>query len=248
MELEPTNDADSDAGSEPISPKRPTTLPELAEAILEALGREPLSANIILGGGVALKHYDDFRATQDIDAWWREFRDPDTMERVRAALGDLAVEKGLGIEHRHFGLTDSLEFTTRDNPSKVFSFQISVRDVPLDEPLLSAWPPLRLETFRDNIGSKMNALVNRGAPRDLVDIHRVVTDGLMMPLECWRLWRMKNAEGTVEDACTRVRVRLTRLEQRRPLASIASPLERQAAEALRRWYREVFLSAAEEMP
>jgi hypothetical protein len=46
-------------------PKRPASLPELTEMVLSALSGQPFSENIILGGGVALKHYDDFRPTQD---------------------------------------------------------------------------------------------------------------------------------------------------------------------------------------
>ena len=59
-----------------MQPKRPATLSELAEATLDALTREPLSANVVLGGGIALKHYDDFRQTQDVDAWWRDAPEP----------------------------------------------------------------------------------------------------------------------------------------------------------------------------
>ena len=65
-----------------MNPQRPTTLPLLAEAILAALSDEPLAGEIVLGGGVALKHYDDFRPTQDIDAWWCETRDAEAMART----------------------------------------------------------------------------------------------------------------------------------------------------------------------
>ena len=160
-------------------PQRPRVLPELTEATLAALGTDPLSANIILGGGVALKHYDDFRETQDIDAWWRQSHDPATLESVRSHIERVARERGYNVQHRQFGATDSLELTSAENNRKIFSFQISLRDTTLEDPLVSAWPPLLIETLRDNIGSKMNALVNRGAPRDLLDIFRVVQDRLV---------------------------------------------------------------------
>ena len=228
-----------------LTPKRPKTLPELTEVTLQALSHEPLAANIILGGGVALKHYDDYRATQDIDAWWKEFRDTATFESVRARLEAVAAERGYTIAHRQFGTTDSLEFMPEGANKKVFSFQISVRDFPLDETLVSVWPPLRIETFRDNIGSKMNALVNRGAPRDLLDIYRVVNDGLITGEECWNLWRQKNEGGDVTDAQGKVRTHLNRLEQRRPLESIPDAQERASAESLRRWYKAIFLVLSE---
>ncbi len=227
-------------------PKRPETLPELTIATLEALGREPLSANIVLGGGIALKHYDDFRQTQDVDAWWRDAPDPATFEVVRAALARVATERGLQIEHRRFGATDSVEFKAADGNRKIFSFQIAVRDVPLDEPLVSPWPPLLIETLRDNIGSKMNALVNRGAPRDFVDVYRVVNDGLIPAGACWALWREKNAAGSIEDARGKALTHLTRLEQRRPLETIAAPEEQENARTLRRWYKETFLDETKE--
>ena len=244
MNMEPQDDTYNREDN--VLPTRPTTLPELAETVLEALSREPLSENIVLGGGVALKHYDDFRATQDIDAWWRGFRDPATLERLLVVVRHAASKHGYQIEHRHFGVTDSLEFMTVEARRKIFSFQISIRDVPLEEPRLSAWPPIRIETFRDNIGSKMNALVNRGAPRDLVDIYRVVNDGLIATAACWVLWQQKNPDTSVEEARGKVLTHLTRLELRRPLASLSSS-EEQNAFQLRQWYRDAFLVSQKEI-
>lgn len=222
-------------------PKRPETLPEIAEATLEALSKEPLSENVILGGGIALKHYDDFRATQDIDAWWKGAREDDAFARFRALLDAVASARGLTLEHRRFGTTDSLEFKDRSAAQKVFSFQISVRDVALEDPVPSAWPPILVETLVDNVGSKMNALVNRGAPRDFVDIFRIVNDGLISSEDCWRLWQRKNEGASAEEARAKVLTHLTRLEVRRPLGTIGVPSERESAAALRQWYREGFL-------
>jgi hypothetical protein len=224
-----------------VQPRRPKALPEIAEAILVALSREPLSANIVLGGGVALKHYVDYRDTQDINAWWRLFPDPVTLTTVHTLLAEIARDHGCRIEHRHFGGTDSLEFKREGRNSKVFSFQISIRDVPLDEPLVSAWAPLLIETTRDNIGSKMNALVNRGSPRDFLDIYHVVNDGLSTSAECWTLWHRKNAGAEITDAQGQIRSHLNRLEQRRPLDTITNVTERDAAASLRQWYKTTFL-------
>ena len=227
-------------------PKRPATLPELAEATLDALSREPLSANLILGGGIALKHYDDFRQTRVVNAWWRGARDPATLERIGAVLARVAAARGLWAQHRQFGATDSWDFLPGQDSRKVFSFQIAVRDAPLDAPLVSPWPPLRIETLRDNVGSKMNALVNRGAPRDFVDIYRVVSDGLITSGACWALWREKNENGNAEEARGKVLTHLSRLEQRRPLETIDDLGERENAQTLRRWYKETFLEQTNE--
>ncbi|GAB4464992.1 MAG: hypothetical protein OHK0029_35340 [Armatimonadaceae bacterium] len=230
-----------------LQPRRPDQLPELTEATLEALRGEPFAGNIILGGGVALQHYDNFRATQDVDAWWQDFRDENTLAKLLTLLEKVAREHGYELEHRQFGTTDSLEFKSQGDNKKVFSFQISVRDVSLEEPWISAWPPLLIETFQDNIGSKMNALVNRGAPRDLLDIYRVVHDSLITSQECWRLWNTKNPAGNIADAKGKVRTHLNRLEQRRPLEHIADAGERSVAELLRTWYKDSFLAMDEEV-
>jgi hypothetical protein len=183
-----------------------------------------------------------------IDAWWREGRDNNTFESIQTVVEEVASEKGYEIAHRQFGVTDSFEFKQPGSNKKVFSFQISVRDMPLDEPLISEWPPLRIETFRDNIGSKMNALVNRGAPRDLMDIYRVVNDGLLTTDECWMYWQEKNPGGDREEARGKALTHLTRLEQRRPLETITVAEERESAARIRQWYKEVFLSAPPEEP
>src|SRR5438309_1969607 len=126
-----------------VRPSRPTTLTPLIEAVLESLGREPLSANLILGGGVALKHYDDFRPTNEIHAWWAAGSSSPTLERLGVVLERVANAHGDELEHRKFGATDSFEF--RKGGKKKFSFQIAVRDVSLEPPLQSPWPPLLLE-------------------------------------------------------------------------------------------------------
>ena len=222
-------------------PERPTTLTPLAEATLTELSQEPLAVNIVLGGGIALKHYDDFRGTQDIDAWWRDARDPETLTRIGETLGKVAQTYAFALEQRQFGATDSFELKGRSG-KKEFSFQIAVRDVALAEPLVSSWPPLWIETLQDNIGSKMNALTNRGAPRDFLDIYRVVQDRLLSVETCWQLWQAKNPGASPTQARGQTLSHLRRLQSRRPLTAIADETERQNADALRQWYQGVFLA------
>ena len=222
-------------------PIRPSTLPDMVDDALEAISREPWASRIILGGGIALKHYDDFRSTHDIDAWWLGFPDEDIRRLLRDAIAKVAKAHGYSLDHRRFGATDSFEYCNAVTGKREFSFQIAVRDVELDEPLPSPWPPLRIETLRDNIGAKMNALVNRGAPRDFIDIHRVVTDGLLSVADCWGFWRTKNPGGKVEDAKRQILAFLVRIETRRPLESIPDGSERLAAARVRDWFRSDFL-------
>ncbi|MGH9632321.1 MAG: hypothetical protein ACRD7E_28790, partial [Bryobacteraceae bacterium] len=125
--------------------------------------------------------------------------------------------------------------------TKTFSFQIAVRSVALEEPVPSAWPPILIETLHDNAGSKMNALVNRGAPRDFLDIKHLVDEGLLPVVACWELWAKKNEGQTIASAKQKVLHHLLSLESRRPLESIEDSLERRQAEATREWFRHEFL-------
>lgn len=223
------------------APKRPEVLPPLADAILSGIQAEPWADNIVLGGGFALKHYCDFRPTQDIDAWWTDLPDPAIRDRLRTVLDRVAAENGYSLAHRHFGVTDSFEFENPATGNRVFSFQIALRDITLEQPLPSPWSPIQIETLRDNIGSKMNALVLRGAPRDFVDVYRVAQEGLLSIGECWAIWQRKNSDALIEDAQTQVLTHLTRLEARRPLDTIDDPAERTRAARLRAWYIQEFL-------
>ena len=139
---------------------------------------------------------------------------------------------------RSWGETVSLELV--DKNRKVFSLQIAPRDRYLDATLEAEWPPVRIETLRDNVASKMNALVNRGAPRDLRDVHEVCRRGLLSASQCWELYEEKNPGQSVGDAAAKVLHALERLEVQRPLDSIADADQRREAAAVRSWYRDVF--------
>ncbi len=223
-------------------PTRPETLPLLAEQTLEALSAEPLASGVVLGGGVALKHYDDFRQTHAIVAWWSQDRDEAALEGLHKPLRSGAEAHGYTLATRRFGATDSFEFLQQAR--KQFSFQIALREITLDEPLESPWPPIQIETLRDNLASKMVALVMRGAPRDFLDIHKVVEDGLIDEPMCWELWRLKRPDRSISDAKGQVLAHLLRLEARRPLSGLPDPEERQSAERVRNWYKAVFLNNA----
>jgi len=217
-------------------PKRPTSLPKLAEEILDSVAQSSGATEVVLGGGIALKHYVDFRSTYDIDAWWRRDRDAQAIEQIKAAMQRVAEKNNLKLSYRQSGTTESLELSDQATGQKVFSFQIAVRDVTLEDAVPSSWPPIAIETLRENIGAKMNALVNRGAPRDFLDVYEVVTRGLLTVEDCWHLWQAKNKSGSIDRAQQDVLASLARIEQRRPLDSLPMQ-EKEKAKLVREWVR-----------
>jgi hypothetical protein len=223
-----------------LQPTRPETLDPLAVEILERLRAHPEAAELVLGGQFALKHYHDFRATHDIDAWWRDTPSATTLELLRKTFRDISQERGFTYSERAFGDTISLEMS--EGNARTFSFQVAARSVELEAPVRGGpWDPIAIESLSDNVGAKMNALVNRGLPRDFVDINAVVAAGIVSKDECWALWRAKNPGQYDSMARSQVKKHLDRLEQTRPLASIANDEERAIAKSTRTFFKEQFL-------
>jgi hypothetical protein len=222
----------------PIVPER---LHPLAREILEDMRSRPEARAIVLGGGVALKHYCDYRDTVDLDAWWEGQPRSDTESLIHETMAQVAKRHGWDLNVRAWSDTKSYEL--RQGGKKVFCFQISRRTLALDPPGESAWAPVMIETFRDNLGAKMNALVERGAPRDFLDVEAVCSRGLADPATCWSLWSRKNPGRSVREAQLRVLHLLQLIEARRPLDSIADRNDRAAAQVLRDWVRESFCKA-----
>jgi predicted nucleotidyltransferase component of viral defense system len=158
-------------------------------------------------------------------------------------MQQLATRHKLELKQRSWGDTESFELLTA-NDAKLFSFQIASRSVALDPPLDSAWQPVKIESFRDNLGSKMNALVNRGAPRDFLDVHEICNAGLATVKECWDTWQLKNKEQDLHQAKANIARHLELLERRRPVGSITSAAERKRAIMLREWVSNKFLTLA----
>jgi len=153
--------------SEP-SPSLPNRLHVLAKEILDELRDQPAAASIILGGGVALQHYCEYRDTRDIDAWWETSPVVEAESLLQDVMERVVQRHGLTLRIRNWGETQSYEL--QDAGQSVFSFQVAVRSVTLEAPLPSAWPPVKIETFLDNLGAKMNALVELESRRPLTDI------------------------------------------------------------------------------
>jgi hypothetical protein len=218
---------------------KPENIDPLAEIILDRLRQNPASSEIILGGYFGLQHYLNYRQTHDIDAWWRQRASGETERAIREVMQQVAAERGGRYQERRFGETLSFEIAEADG--RRMSLQIAVRDIALDAPQDSPWAPILIETLRDNLASKMNALVNRGAPRDFLDIQKAVDSGLVGMEECWRLWSLKNPGQRVVDAKGKALLNLENLAQRRPLEQIHDPIAREQARMVREWFRREFL-------
>jgi len=216
-------------------PTPPVRLHALAKEILDELRDKPAAASIILGGGVALQHYCEYRETKDIDAWWESQPKSDGEELLSAVMQKVGERHGMKLRVRNWGDTQSYEL--QEGGRTVFSFQVAVRSVALEPARPSAWPPVQIETFLDNLGAKMNALVARGAPRDLLDAFTVVDRGLATVNELWAAWARKNPGGELPAAKANVLRRLEELEARRPLASISDSERRESASRVRIWTR-----------
>jgi len=221
-----------------VEPKKPEHLAAFPAAFLERLQDSPEAAQFVLGGYFALKHYLDYRETGDVDAWWRSREDPRALEAAREAFRQTADDFGYSVRERSWGETVSLE-ALDDTGNHLFSFQVAVRSIQVENPIASPWGSIAIETFADNIASKMQALVARGAPRDFVDIKKVVDASLVSITRCWELWAAKDPGITFSDARFRVRAHLESIEARMPIERL--PAERRlAASELRAWFRDEF--------
>ncbi len=227
-----------------LQPTPPRELNALAAEVLSKLRGQPGAEHLIIGGGVALQHYCPHRPTVDLDGWWRDRARHETEVLLEGVLCAMAQAHGLTYQRRAFGDTQSFELV--QGGQKVFTVQIALRSVALDEPLPSAWTPVLIETFRDNLGAKMNALVGRGAPRDFTDVFEVCYRGLATPEDCWSLWQQKNPDQEVSAARSRVLLHLEQIAARRPLNSLADPAERKRAQRLRAWVQRRLCDSADE--
>jgi predicted nucleotidyltransferase component of viral defense system len=104
-----------------------------------------------------------------------------------------------------------------------------------------AWQPILVESLADNVGAKMNALVQRGAPRDFLDIRELVRRGIASVEQCWDWWSRKNPSIDVRQARAQALRHLEEMEQRRPIDAIGDPRDRSAARRAREWIRRVLL-------
>lgn len=230
-----------------LQPSQPEDLDPLAAQILEGLKNQPSAQAIVLGGYFALKHYLNYRQSKDVDAWWSQSSGTDekqaAIQLLRQVIADVCRRNGLELSERSSSTTLSLEL--KRGRETVFSVQIAARDVELEPPILSPYPPIQIETLRDNVGAKMNALVNRGAPRDFLDIYAIVQSDLVTVQEVWNCWQQKNLQQDLASAKLQILHYLNAIEQRRPLEQLPENERAQAAN-LRTWMRQHLLDLPEQ--
>ena len=197
---------------------------------------------ISIGGAIGLFHYVEYRQTKDLDAWWtEEATEAQRFAVIQAIKGALAPFGS--VEERRFGDVVSIELLVAGKVE--FSFQIARRSALLRPLQESSWPPVLLDSLEDLMASKMQALVERGAPRDFLDIHRCCLDGLGTVPGSWALWREREIRrGTpapdVRVAREAILLHLSRIERQRPLESIIDREARGKAAQLREWFKHEF--------
>ncbi len=132
----------------------------------------------------------------------------------------------------------------------VFSFQITARTLRLEKPILAGWIDVPLDSLADLVASKMNALVERGMPRDFLDIFTLCQAGLLSMDECWALWRRRQTLADSDTDVLRARLaietHLERIALHRPLEQIADLGQREQAEQLRDWFLSEFLQVKDD--
>jgi hypothetical protein len=229
-----------------IRPQQPSYLSPYARACLEALVKANLADRISLGGGLGLFHYLDYRPTHDVDAWWSESSTEAQKQAVVQAL-ETSLSSFGSVRVRAWGDVISVELS--QDGKTVFSFQIAARSVRLEEPVLAGWIDVPLDSLADLVACKMNALVERGTPRDFLDIFRLCQAGLLSMDECWSLWRRRQALAGSDADASRARLaietHLERIALHRPLEQIADLGQREQALQLRDWFLSEFLQVKE---
>ena len=233
-----------------MQPKLPQQISEFGHACLAALADGGYGKTLSLGGAFGLSYYFEYRPTYDIDAWWEETATEKDRQAVVQCLVDALLSFGK-VNTRRWGDVVSIELIPTGQERVGFSFQIAQRSARLEQPVPAPWPPgLQIDAFTDLLASKMVALVERGAPRDLRDVYAICQAGLATPTQCWELWRRRQVFAGADDSSGRARLavqtHLGRIAAYRPLEGIVDPLERDAATKLRAWFEQEFLHAVQD--
>ena len=225
-----------------VQPHQPSHLSPYARACLDALVEANLAELISLGGALGLFHYLDYRPTHDVDAWWSEPLTEGQKQEVTQTLETTLAAFG-SVNTRSWGDVVSVELS--QGGKKVFSFQIAARSTRLEQPISAGWIEVPLDSLSDLVASKMVALVERGAPRDFLDIFSLCQAGMLTIDECWLLWRRRQTQAGSDVDLGRARLaietHLERITLHRPLEQIADLGQRQQASQLRNWYLNDFL-------
>lgn len=225
-----------------VRPHQPSNLPPITVVCLKSLVDAGIANRVSLGGALGLFHYLDYRLTQDVDAWWSEgltqAEKQEVIDTVHRALDEFGA-----VKVRTWGDVVSVELT--QDSKKVFSFQIAARSARLEDPISAGWIDIPLDSLADLAASKMVALVERGAPRDFLDIYQICQTGLLSIVECWSLWRKRQSLSGSDTDLARARLaiesHLERIALHRPLEQITDPDKHEQARQLRMWFQKDFL-------
>jgi predicted nucleotidyltransferase component of viral defense system len=222
-----------------MEPRQPTNIHPLALAAIRRIEELEWAPKMALGGGLALAHYLEYRETNDVDCWWEENTTSGEKERILREIRKILEEEAgrlyenATVAIRSWGETHSIE--VKDGARKVFSWQVADRTRKLQAYLQSPYGKLKIETLRDNLASKMCALVGRGSPRDFTDIYTAIHNGLITWDDCWVLWETKNPGKNRTDAEKSIALSLAGIEGRRPLNSLPED-RRDKARRLREFF------------
>ena len=186
--------------------------------------------------------YLDYRATHDVDAWWIETVTEQDKNLIAQTLEKSLISFGK-VKIRKWGEVVSVELMQENKT--VFSFQIASRSVQIEKSVSANWINVPLDSFADLVASKMIALVERGSPRDFLDIFSICQAELVTVHECWSLWHKRqmlaNSDVNMGRARLAIETHLARIATHRPLNKIANAPEREQAEKLRTWFLKNFL-------
>ncbi len=225
-----------------ITPKQPVHLSKYAKECLEALVAANLANTISLGGAFGLFHYFDYRPTHDVDAWWAEDVTEAQKQEVVAVLQSALERYGI-VRLRSWGDLTSVELSQEGKT--IFSFQIALRTQRLEELNAAGWIDVPLDSFNDLVSTKMNALIQRGAPRDFLDIFSICEAELITIEECWQLWHKRQElignQHDDEKARLAIETHLQRIALQRPLEQIEDDKQRESAKNVRSWFVNSFL-------
>lgn len=223
---------------------RPAGLSEFAEVTLRSVADAGLGQKLSLGGALGLQHYLEYRSTHDVDAWWHPSATPGEREKIFQVVEESLRPFG-STRRRQWKEVTSLDLLLEGKV--VFSFQVAERSAQIEPTATLPWLHFAIDSLPDLVASKMVALVERGAPRDFLDIYTLCQRGVMTPTDCWRLWKERQERADSDTSPDRARLavesHLGRIARQRPLESIADPEQRRSSETLRGFFRQEFLDA-----
>lgn len=150
------------------------TPPELTawqSAVLEAVGKSPLAAEITFGGGAALAAvYLHHRRSEDLDFFCAREVEQHEIQPLARSL----ARRRILVDQRVVGPRRILELSRR--AAAVGHIDIAYYPFdPVDRPM--RWRGLRVDSLSDMAVNKLQAVLTRFRPRDYVDLYFLLQEG-----------------------------------------------------------------------